>query len=131
MKQKTVDVEEHLTALGWFLIFSFPIFYIINRFFIGINGYESLPLRLSVGSLGLILVVREYLPIKIKSLMPLIFYVTVIYAFPFFFFFMLFNNPTSNIWKINVSIGLFFLSFFLDWVEYIIFSFLGFFMAVL
>lgn len=125
----TNNAEGHLTNLGWFLIIAFPVFYFINKLFIGLIGYENIFLRLSIGVLGAILVIRYYLPNKFTSFMPLFFCGTLIFSLPFFFFFMLFNNPTSNIWQINVSIGLFFLSFFLDWVEYIIFSLLGFLLA--
>lgn len=129
MERKTVDIEEYLTNLGWFLIVTFPVFYVINRFIIGLHGYESFFLRLSIGGLGLIFVIRNYLSNKTKMLIPFIYYWAVIYAFPFFFFFMLFNNPDSDIWKINTLNGLFFLSFFFNWKEYLIFSGLGFFLA--
>ena len=129
MNNKTSEAEEHLTALGYFIIVSFPVFYFINRFFIGIFGFESMFLRLSIGVLGLLLVMRKHFPSKFKKAIPLILYVSLFYAFPFFFFFMLFNNPDSIIWKVNVLCGLFFLSFFLSWKEYLIFSVIGFSLA--
>jgi len=129
MNAKTDEVEEHLTALGYFIIITFPVFYFINKFIIGIIGYESLFLRLSIGLLGIFLVLRKYLPGVMKKIIPFILYGSLLYAFPFFFFFMLFNNPDSVIWKVNALSGLFFLSFFLDWREYVAFSVIGFFLA--
>lgn len=129
MNYKTSEVEEHLTSLGYFIIVSFPVFYFINKFFIGIIGFESMFLRLSIGVLGVLLVTRRYFPNKFRKVIPFILYLSLLYAFPFFFFFMLFNNPDSIIWKINVLSGLFFLSFFLNWREYLIFSVIGFFLA--
>lgn len=129
MNYKTSEVEEHLTSLGYFIIVSFPVFYFINKFFIGIIGFESMFLRLSIGVLGVLLVTRRYFPNKFRKVIPFILYLSLLYAFPFFFFFMLFNNPDSIIWKINVLGGLFFLSFFLNWREYLIFSVIGFFLA--
>jgi len=130
MEQKTFGFQEYLSRLGWFLIVTFPIFYIINTLIIGVTGYESIFLRISIGILGLILVFRNYLPENTqKKIMPIIFFGTIIYAFPFFFFFMLFNNQDSYIWKINVLSGLFFLSFFFNWKEFTIFSLLGFLLA--
>lgn len=129
MNYKTSEVEEHLTSLGYFIIVSFPVFYFINKFFIGIIGFESMFLRLSIGVLGVLLVTRRYFPNNFRKVIPFILYLSLLYAFPFFFFFMLFNNPDSIIWKINVLSGLFFLSFFLNWREYLIFSVIGFFLA--
>ena len=66
----TNNAEGHLINLGWFLIIVFPIFYFINRSFIGLVGYENIFLRLSIGVLGAILVIRYYLPKKLMSFMP-------------------------------------------------------------
>ena len=122
INQKAVASETYLTNLGYFIIVTFPMFYLMNKYVIGIHGYESLFLRISIGFLGLVLVTIKYFPNSFKKSMPIILYSTLLYAFPFFFFFMLFNNPDSTMWKVNVLSGLFFLSFFLSWKEYLAFS---------
>lgn len=129
IKYKTDEAEEHLTNLGYFLIISFPVFYLINKFIVGTFGFDSLLLRLCIGFFGLLLVTRNYFPSKFKEIVPIILYFSLFCAFPFFFFFILFNNPESVIWKVNVLSGLFFLSFFLNWKEYVVFSVVGFFLA--
>lgn len=129
MEKKTAEVEEYLTNLGLFIIVTFPIFYFINQLVFGIIGFESLFLRFSIGLLGSLLVIRRYFSSQVKKIVPVILYATLLYAFPFFFFFMLFNNPDSIVWKINVLSGLFFLSFFLNWKEYVVFSVIGFLLA--
>lgn len=129
MVQKTAECERHLTDLGYFIIITFPVYYLINRLILGLTGYESLLLRFSIGSLGLILVLRNYLPSKVKKIIPLVFYGSLFFGYSFFFFLMLLENPVSDIWKMNTLIGLFFLSFFLNWKEYIGFAVLGFLLA--
>lgn len=131
MNEKSAKNEKHLSDLGYFVIVTFPVFYFVNKFIVGINGYESFFLRASIGVLGLLLVLRNYFPLFLKKMIPFVFYGFLIYAFPFFFFFMLFQNPDSIIWMVNVLCGLFFLSFFLNWKEYIAFSIVGFLLAFL
>ncbi|MBY0281190.1 MAG: HAMP domain-containing histidine kinase [Alphaproteobacteria bacterium] len=128
--QKTAaDLEVHLTHLGYFLIIAFPTFYLINSLFVSPQGYENLPLRLAIGFLGLSLVIRHKWPTILQPLLPFVLYVTLVLSFPFFFFFMLFNNPDSSIWQINVLVGLVVLSLFVKWKESLFLSTLGCFLA--
>jgi hypothetical protein len=32
MCQRTINSDDYMTNLGWFLIVTFPVFYIINKF---------------------------------------------------------------------------------------------------
>ncbi|MBY0463219.1 MAG: HAMP domain-containing histidine kinase [Alphaproteobacteria bacterium] len=128
-KKTAVDLERHLTVFGFFLIIAYPTFYFINSLFASPNGYESLSLRLIIGFLGLSLVMRNKWPTTLQSFLPLVLYVTLIISLPFFFFFMLFHNPDSNIWQINALVGLVLLSLFVKWKESLFLSILGCFLA--
>ena len=52
-------------------------------------------------------------------------YVALIYLLPFFFFFMLFSNPESNIWQINGLVGMVTLTFFVNWRKYLTLTLIG------
>lgn len=125
MWKTRLDLENHLSHLGIFLIIAFPVFYFINILFVSPQGYENLPLRIIIGLLGTLLAVRNKWPISFQPFLPLVLYIALIVSFPFFFFFMLFNNPDSNIWQINVLVGLVVLSLFVKWKENLFLSTLG------
>lgn len=125
MEERTAELEQHLTTFGIFLIIAFPLFYFINIFLSDHKGYESIFLRVSIGILGALIALRNKWPQRFLCLKPALLYFTLLYSFPFFFFFMLFQNPDSNIWQVNTVVGLVVLYMLLSWAEYLILSVVG------
>ncbi|WP_075261616.1 sensor histidine kinase [Candidatus Odyssella acanthamoebae] len=121
----TKEIDQNLTIFGIFLIIAYPGFYLINSLFVTPEGYENLSLRISIGLLGGILCLRRFWAEQFKKLVPIYMYLLLIYALPFFFFFMLFHNPTSNLWQLNTLVGLFLLFLFVSWVDAIILTLVG------
>lgn len=129
MKQRTIELEEHLTTLGVFLLVSFPSFYYINLILATREIYENPSMRLSIGAGGLLLILRHHWPRNLKFLTPLVVYGLLFYAFSFFYFFMTFENDFSTATEVNVFLGLFVLLLFLSWQETIIMGVVGFFLS--
>jgi signal transduction histidine kinase len=125
MEERTAELEQHLTTFGIFLIIAFPLFYFINIFLSDHRGYESIFLRVSIGILGALIALRKKWPQRFLCLKPALLYFTLLYSFPFFFFFMLFQNPDSNIWQVNTVVGLVVLYMLLSWADYLILSVVG------
>ncbi|AIL65619.1 hypothetical protein NOVO_06335 [Rickettsiales bacterium Ac37b] len=114
MIYNTEEAKPYFTILGWVLILAFTGFYFFNLKIAAPSGYENLPLRLIIALFGILLIVYKDWPKSFVSQTPLIFYSILIFSFPFFFSYMLFKNPTSNIWQVNELVGLVLLTFFVD-----------------
>ncbi len=129
MKQRTLELEEHLNTLGVFLLVIFPSFYYINIMLATRQIYENMTLRLCIGVGGLLLLLRNYWPSKLRFIIPLAVYFLLFFAFSFFYFFMAFENDFSSASQVNVFLGLFVLLLFLSWQETVLMGIIGFFLA--
>ncbi len=119
------DSEDFFIIFGYAVIICYLGFYIFNLLIASPVGYENLPLRITITALGLGLVLKDFWPESAKAYIPIYWYFTLIYSLPFFFFFMLFHNPESNIWQINGLVGVVALTYFVDWVAFIILVSIG------
>jgi len=131
MVQNTNEAKPYFFALGIVLIVAYMGFYFFNTHVATPNSEESLLLRLSISSLGLVLIGYKYTNRFISKFEPIFFYFTLIYTLPFFFSYMLLQNQDSNIWQINGLMGFILLTFFVDWLSCIVLSLIGFALAYL
>jgi len=121
----TYKARPHFYLLGLFLLILYPGFYFFNQYVAHPTGYDSLPMRMSVAVCGVLLLVEPYWPALLKKHTPFILHAILLYAFPFFFSYMLVLNADSTIWQINELIGLILLAFFVDWVTYLLLALTG------
>ncbi len=119
MLKDAKESESFFVIFGYATIVCYLGFYIFNVIIAHPTGYENLTLRVIVTTLGLGLILKDFWPKSVRRFLPIYWYLTLIYSLPFFFFFMLFQNPQSNIWQINGLVGIVSLTFFVDWVAYI------------
>jgi two-component system, sensor histidine kinase ChiS len=131
MLSNTLESESYFMTLGVFLIVAYIGFYFLNKMISIPNGYENLTLRLIISSFGVMFIFYKYWPSFISKRAPLIFYFVLLLSFPFFFTYMLLHNQESNIWHLNGLVGFVLLSFFVDWISFIILSIIGVSLAVL
>jgi signal transduction histidine kinase/CheY-like chemotaxis protein len=124
MLKDTKDFESLFIKFGYSIIFFYLFFYIFNVNINHINN-ENLILRGVAVTVGLGLVLKNFWPESAKRFLPIYWYFTLTYCFPFFFSFMLFQNPESNIWQINGLVGIVSLTFFVEWFTYIILLVIG------
>jgi len=116
--------EHQYVPLAIIGLFSFVGYYFIWHT-ITPGEYENIYLRLLGGFLCFCLIFKDYWPKAIKPILPLYWYTTLLYCFPFFFAFMLFKNPSSYVWLITMMTGLFFLMLLTNWVALTILTILG------
>ncbi|CAB4169221.1 REC domain containing protein [uncultured Caudovirales phage] len=124
MLKEAKDFESLFVKFGCSIVFFYLFFYIFNVNINHIND-ENLILRVIAVTLGLGLTLKNFWPESTKRFLPIYWYFTLTYCFPFFFFFMLFQNPESNIWQINGLVGVVALTFFMDWIAYIFLLVIG------
>jgi len=125
MNKSTKENEIFFVPFGFLLVIGYLGFYYFNLLIAIPQGYESFIMRLLVSLLGLGLIFKQFTEKLFKGLMPIFWYFTLVYSLPFFFFYMLFQNPYSNIWQINGLVGMVTLTFFVDWLVYIIITAFG------
>ncbi|MBP9791904.1 MAG: hybrid sensor histidine kinase/response regulator [Rickettsiales bacterium] len=125
------EARPYYTIFGSILIIAYVGFYFFNIAFVAPTGYENFPLRLAVGVFGFLFIIRDYWPKILIKYETFIFYISLLYSLPFFFIYMLLQNQSLSIWYINGLVGLTILTFFVDWISYVILVFLGSFFAYL
>lgn len=96
----------NLTLVGWMGFLGFPTYYWVWTHLFP-QSYENLPLRLLCSALFLLLVLRERLPMPIRTRMPIVYLIVITTCLPFFFFFMLLMNEWSNVWVMSFMAAIF------------------------
>lgn len=124
LTQKALASEHQYIPLAIIGLISFIGYYFIFHS-VESTEYESITIRIIGGSICLLLLLKNYWPQKIRWLLPWFWYFTLLYCFPFFFTFMAFKNPNSNVWITATVTGLFFLMLLVDWLTLIILIILG------
>lgn len=124
LSQKAVASEHQYIPLAIIGLISFIGYYLLFHS-IELTQYESITIRIIGASICLLLLLKNYWPQSIRWLLPWFWYLTLLYCFPFFFTFMVFKNPNSDIWTTATVTGLFFLMLLVDWTTLIVLIILG------
>jgi signal transduction histidine kinase len=127
----SLKVEPYINNFGYILFIVYPSFYVFNLCFTLSPNEENLFLRIVIGFFGILLITREKWVNRVKIPFPILWYFVLWFSVPFFFMYMLLQNQTSNIWQINGLVGLAILTFFVDWIEFVILTFCAFVVAIL
>ncbi|MFA6036637.1 MAG: HAMP domain-containing sensor histidine kinase [Legionellales bacterium] len=123
------DEEYQFITVGILAAIGFPAFYFIWHNFPG-DPYENLPLRLIAASAGLLLTFKNYWPKKLKPILPVYWYIFLLYIMPFFFTFMLLKNDASVTWQLNTLLAFILLMIVVSWTMFTILSIIGVTLAV-
>lgn len=121
---KGKNSEHQYIPLGIIGVVSFIAYYLIWQNMAPAD-YENVYLRVIGGLLCLILTMKNYWPKVLKNVLPYYWFIVLTYCFPFFFGFMMFKNPDSNIWVMTMMTGIFFLMLLVDWVMFAFILILG------
>lgn len=122
--QKGKEEEYQYVMLAILTILGFPIFYLIWHNFYP-QHYESFLLRIIAGFLAIPLLLKNYWPKKIRFILPIYWYITLIYIIPFFFTFMILKNNGSMTWQLNGLMALILLLLLTDWIMVLILGVIG------
>lgn len=123
------DSESQMITFGVFAIIAYPLFGFLNLHVLQPKVYENIYLRLIIGVLCLGLALKNYWPPKFKKFLPMYWYLTLLYSFPFFIIFMTLKNQASNEWLLNLLTVVFFTFLLVDWVSMLLLFFIGGFLA--
>lgn len=124
MSMRTKEAEYQLPVLGILMICGYIGFYFLWSK-VNTQQYENLDLRIVACLIGLSFLLKKYWPRKLDILLPLYWYVSLAYAFPFFFTFMLLKNNGSAIWQVNAMLALTLLVILTDWLSSIVLVVIG------
>ena len=125
MAYNTREAEPYFGILGWVLIISHLGFYFFHLIVATPGGYENITLRIIASACGAFLVLYKYIPKFITNNFTFVFYPLLCFNFPFFFTFMLLNNQDYGSWQVGGLVGLILLSFFVDYLSFIILAGIG------
>lgn len=101
------------------------LFYLINAYLLESQRYDSLFPRVIGSLLCFFLIFKNYWPRKIKKIIPIYWYCTVMYTLPFFVTFMTLKNNLSAPWIMNELSMMILMMLLLDWISYLIVLVLG------
>lgn len=93
-------------------------FYFVNLFVSTNEVYESPALRLTAAIITIPLILKNQWPEQLKRFFPAYWYLSLAYTLPFFFTYMLLNNPDTSLWHVNGLISLVVLGLFMSWIPF-------------
>lgn len=125
LKQHAHESQVHFRNYGIAVLIGCLGFYFINQLLNNQNSYDSFLLRLFSGGLAFPLIFADHWFKSMKPWVLFYWYGTLIYTLPFFFTFMLLNNPSLSLWHVNGLVGLVVLALFVDWLGYLILVSIG------
>jgi len=119
------------TLFALYIIINYPIAYLYGAYVNYGSHYPHLMLRFVSIILCLPLLFNKSLPDKLKSLLPLYWYLTLIFTIPLMTFYMLMDREFSLGWIINFNIGVMLMILLVDWVMFLILELIGIVLGVL
>jgi two-component system CAI-1 autoinducer sensor kinase/phosphatase CqsS len=123
------ESEILMIPFGIFGLIAYLIYYLINRFLLPAEAYDSLFLRIIISILCFFLIIKNFWPQKYRRWLPIYWYATILYSFPFFIAFMTLKNHGETAWIMNLLSITILMILLMDWVSYSIVFVLGVFLA--
>ena len=97
----------------------FPLYYVVWHVLFP-QPYETLTLRLVGSAIFLPIIFVKLWPESLKRFFPLYWYLSILFALPFFFTFMLLKNGGSTVWLLSTLVALFVMILLLDWINLLV-----------
>lgn len=123
-KRDTANFSTRHLYFGLVAGFGFPLYYVVWQILFP-QPYESLLLRLTGSVLFVPIILARLWPARLKPYFPLYWYLTLIFALPFFFTYMLLMNGGSTVWLLSTLVALFVMILLLDWINLLVHIFVG------
>ena len=128
IRNRASESSRLMPIFGIFGIINYPAFHIIWSL-IAHNDFQYLNMRLFAAILCFGLIFKDYKPIK--NIIPLYWYLTVIYCLPFFCAYMFLINHGSSASMLNVVLATFMLIMIVDWLSFAITMVIGIILAII
>jgi len=121
--------ESLLLPIGLCGAFGMPLYYFIWTELFP-QTYENLTLRLAGGLFCLLMAAKPVWPKVLRPYLSLTWHACLLFCIPFFFSFMLLMNGGSPVWLVTWLCGFFMLVVIVNWMNLVLFLFVGIAMAV-
>jgi two-component system CAI-1 autoinducer sensor kinase/phosphatase CqsS len=128
IERNTQYIEPRITVISIIAMIGFPLYFVIWSYIFP-QPYENLWLRFLGTILFIPPVFIKYWPDWMNRYKSMYWYVATLYTLPFFFVFMLLKNDGSDVWISSTLVAVFLMLLWLDWINMIIQSVLGFLLA--
>ncbi|MBV8046439.1 MAG: HAMP domain-containing histidine kinase [Paludibacterium sp.] len=106
--------EPRFFPFGLVAVIGFPLYYFVWHDLFP-QPYENLPLRLAGSALFVPIMLAKYWPQTWRRYLPVYWYLTILYALPFFFTYMLLRNGGCIAWISSALTAAFLMVLLLDW----------------
>lgn len=116
--------EPNLVSISLLGFVGMPLYYFVWHDLFP-QPYENLALRLAGSGLCLILALKNQWPQRVRRFVPMFWYLTILFALPFFFGFMMLKNGSSPVWLVSAISALLLLILLVDWINLIIMFVVG------
>jgi signal transduction histidine kinase len=123
--ERTEEASDYIAPYGVLGILGFICFYFLNSFFMENSVKEEIFLRSIAGIFCITLMLKDYWPKSTRWLLPIYWNTALIFNIPFFFTFMLLKKPDDVLWPIHWVLALTLLILLVDWISFLVISFLG------
>lgn len=124
------QVADHTIAIGFLGLAGFLIYYPIWAIIFP-QPYESVALRIVGAMICLLLMLKDSWPKPLLKLFPLYWYLSLGYALPFFFTYMLIQNDFSSLWLAGMILCIYLTILLADWVGFVVLFLTGSSLAVI
>lgn len=128
IERNTQHIEPRIMIISVIATVGFPLYYVIWHYIFP-QPYENLSLRLLGSALFIPSIFVKHWPKWMNQYKSIYWYLVTLYGLPFFFTFMLLSNKGSTVWLLSALIALFLMVLLLDWLNILIQSCLGIFLA--
>ncbi len=124
------NAEPKMVAFGALGFFGFPLYYVIFKWVFP-QPYESISLRVIGSLLFLPLLFVHQWPMRWRQWIPLYWYVSVTFAVPFFFTYMMLMNQATTVWLLAHLTSVFLILLLFDLRSFMATTLIGTSLAVL
>lgn len=103
-------------AVGGLAVVGFPLYYFIWHAWFP-QPYESLTLRMVGSILFVPMMLVKFWPRNLLRFVAIYWYLSILFALPFFFTFMFLRNNGSVVWSMSLLVAVFLLTLLVDWLN--------------
>ncbi len=119
IERNTQYIEPRVFIISIIASIGFPLYYVIWHYIFP-QPYENLWLRLLGSALFIPSIFVKHWPQWVRRYKSIYWYISTLYALPFFFTFMLLHNNASTVWLLSTLIALFLMVILLDWINILV-----------
>ncbi|KTD61608.1 sensor histidine kinase [Legionella spiritensis] len=106
--KQTEDASHQITLFGLVMMVNFPLFGVFWKLE-SFQLSEEFFLRLLATTLCALLAANKFWPLRVQKILPVFWYMTLLYCLPFFFAYLTLLNHGATLWLMNCVSAIFFL----------------------